>query len=337
MIDFSKFNKKQMDAMEQILSLNKCKVNSTVKQDEDYEGWLEARRNGIGGSDIAAICGVSDWSSPRDIYLSKTQPLGDDHQSEAARWGNVLEQTIAAEWAHRNDRKYISVPISFKSVDFPFANANIDGFTLDANDNIDGILEIKTTSVYNKELWEVGPLPLYYMYQIQWYLMVTGLEKATIVCLVGGQAMFWHEFVVDNAIRKDMVEKGENFWNNNVLKLIEPPLTDIDTDKVGNGKTIPTDNPLDPFIIQDDNYEQMIEMYLELNKKLRDLEKVKKALYNNIFEGMQQHEEVVTTERILKIQKQNRRNCDMDLLLKKYPAAYAETISIKEIQILKIK
>ena len=108
-VDLSKYNDAQIKALSEILDRNKCTINSTIAQEDDYDGWLHDRRNGIGGSDIAAICGVSDWSSPRDIYLSKTQPLGDDHQSEAARWGNVLEQTIAAEWAHRNNREYVEI------------------------------------------------------------------------------------------------------------------------------------------------------------------------------------------------------------------------------------
>lgn len=338
-VELSKLTSEQLNAVNQITDLGKCRVNSTVSQEADYVGWLKDRQNGIGGSDIAAICEQSSWSSPRDIYLAKTQPIEPDEQSEAARWGNVLEQSIAAEWAKRNNRKYVHVPINFKSIEFPFANANIDGFTLDDEGNVDGILEIKTTSAFNREVWEVGPLPIYYLYQIQWYLMVTGLPKATIVCLVGGQAMFDKEFIVDNVIRQDMIAKGADFWYENVLKLVEPPLIGIDSDsaKVGTGETIPTDNPLEPFIIQDDEYEKKIELYLELNKKINELDKIKKAIYNNIFEGLLHHEEAVTTMRTLKVQKQNRRTCDMDKLKQYYPDAYADTIKFSEIQILKIK
>lgn len=327
----------KLEAIKQIEAFGKCKLHSSVTQDEDFDGWLKARTNGIGGSDIAAICGKSPYKSPRDIYLSKTMLVEGDKQSEAARWGNVLEQTIAAEWAQRFNRKYVYVPYSFKSLEFSYMNANIDGFTLDADDNIDGLLEIKTTSAFNKDVWETGPLPEYYLYQIQWYMMVTGIPKATIVCLVGGQALFEYEFIVSDTVVQDMKTSAAFFWNNYVLKLVEPPLTDVDSDKVGVGETIPTDNPLEPFIIENTEYEKMIEMYLDLNKKLTEMEKIKKAIYNNLFEGLQHHEEAVTSQRTLKVQKQMRRNCDMDTLKALYPAAYGATISVKEIQILKIK
>ena len=338
MINFKQYDDKQMRALNQILALGKCEINSTVRQEEDFIGWLRDRQNGIGGSDIAAICGVSDWSSPRDIYLAKTQIAEEGAQSEAARWGNVLEQSIAAEWAKRHNRDYVHIPINFKSLIYPFANANIDGFTLDAHGNVDGVLEIKTTSVYNKEIWEEGPLPLYYMYQAQWYLLVTGLPKVTIACLVGGQRLYAYEFTAIPDIMNDIITQGKHFWYENVQKLIEPPLIGIDSDrdKVVKGETIPADNPLDPFIIENEEFEKSIEVYLNLNEKIRELDKIKKALYNNIFEGMQRHEEAITATRTLKIQKQNRKYCDFDIL-QKYPDVYNETVYTKEIQILKIK
>ena len=35
------------------------------------EEWLSARRTGIGGSDIAAILGLSPWRTPLDVYRDK--------------------------------------------------------------------------------------------------------------------------------------------------------------------------------------------------------------------------------------------------------------------------
>lgn len=36
-----------------------------------YKEWLQYRRMGIGGSDIAAICGLSKWRSSMHVYLEK--------------------------------------------------------------------------------------------------------------------------------------------------------------------------------------------------------------------------------------------------------------------------
>ena len=37
--------------------------------------WLEARRAGIGASDIAAIMGISPWSTPFQIWASKVAEI----------------------------------------------------------------------------------------------------------------------------------------------------------------------------------------------------------------------------------------------------------------------
>jgi len=40
--------------------------------DMPREQWLELRRQGIGGSDAAAILGMNPWKSPMDVWLEKT-------------------------------------------------------------------------------------------------------------------------------------------------------------------------------------------------------------------------------------------------------------------------
>ena len=36
------------------------------------EEWLKARKLGLGGSDMAAVLGLSPWRSPIDVWLDKT-------------------------------------------------------------------------------------------------------------------------------------------------------------------------------------------------------------------------------------------------------------------------
>jgi predicted phage-related endonuclease len=64
--------------------------------------WLEARRNGIGGSDAAAICGLDPCRSAFELLLDKTRVVVDDDRAgEAAQWGRLLEPVIADEVARR--------------------------------------------------------------------------------------------------------------------------------------------------------------------------------------------------------------------------------------------
>src|SRR5690606_29968470 len=66
------------------------------------EDWLQARRRGIGGSDIATIAGVNPWSSPVELYLDKLGELPERPETDAMRFGKRLEQVVADEFAERH-------------------------------------------------------------------------------------------------------------------------------------------------------------------------------------------------------------------------------------------
>jgi putative phage-type endonuclease len=162
--------------------LKGCSVQSVIAQSVDEEAWLGERTKGIGGSEIAAIAGRSPWNTAYQVWMNKTGQIAQADrapQSEAARWGNLLETTVAAEWAKRNNTHYINIPVILHDDEHPFMFANIDGFTLSADlELITGILEVKTTSAYNNDIWEFGPLPEYYLCQANWYTRITGLPGA---------------------------------------------------------------------------------------------------------------------------------------------------------------
>ena len=68
--------------------------------------WLEARKQGLGGSDVATIACLSKWKSQVQVFLEKTQAIEqEDVQSEAAYFGNVLEEVVAQEFAKRTGLK----------------------------------------------------------------------------------------------------------------------------------------------------------------------------------------------------------------------------------------
>ena len=46
-------------------------IADTTNLSEDE--WLEYRRNGIGGSDVAAVLGVSPFTTGRDLYYGATR------------------------------------------------------------------------------------------------------------------------------------------------------------------------------------------------------------------------------------------------------------------------
>ena len=55
-----------------------------------YADWLKYRRRGIGGSDAAAVYGISRYKSPFELWLDKTGQLTEQEAGEPAYWGTQL-------------------------------------------------------------------------------------------------------------------------------------------------------------------------------------------------------------------------------------------------------
>ena len=67
-----------------------------------YADWLKYRRRGIGGSDAAAVCGISRYKSPFELWLDKTGQLTEQEAGEPAYWGTQLEPVVRNEFQKRS-------------------------------------------------------------------------------------------------------------------------------------------------------------------------------------------------------------------------------------------
>lgn len=321
--------------------LKGCRLFSTVSQDINEDRWLQARTAGIGGSDIASIMNRNPWSSPRQIWMSKTNQFAAEgnFQSEAARWGNVLETAIANEWAFRERRDWVHIPVTLQSIEEPWMLANIDGFILDDDDNITGILEIKTTNEHNRSVWENGPLPEYYLCQANWYATITGQDNFVLVCLVGGQSLYAYELPVNPVLVKEMREAAKEFWLVNVQQMVEPPATegDIEAFKAAFSETEVDDIEEPALIIDDEESDRVAVAYVQIRDKIRELTKIQKDLQAALYDMLQGRTQALTLSHTLQIGKSNRRKCNYDILEEKYPEAYRECIEHTVITSLRIK
>ena len=322
-----------------LVQLKSCHVHSLAAQGIDDAGWHAARAKGIGGSEIAAILGKSSWSSPYDIYIKKVPQFANEDaapQSEAARWGNVLEDSILKEWAHRTGRIYIHLPVSLQSDDNPIFIANVDGFELAEDGTVVGILECKTTSTYNKEAWESGEIPVYYLYQIQWYMMITGLPTACIMCLVGGQKFYYYDIPALEAVAEEERKGAVDFWENHVIPQIAPELTDVDADRLAEAK-VEEKEVSEPVITEDGDTILNLENYIAIREQISALEKLKKVCYAKILEKLGTANEMIAGSYAVKCSYQTRKSCDFELLEAKYPEVYAEVVESKTSMRLNVK
>lgn len=187
-------------------------ANVLVKTiDMDRSTWLSFRKHGIGGSDAAAIAGLNKWKSPVAVWLDKTGQIEPEEPGEAAFWGTKLEEVVARHFAEVTGFKVQRRNAILQHQDHDFMLANLDRVILDPERGR-GVLEIKTTSAYNKDAWEDDHVPDEYMIQIQHYLGVTGLAYAYVAVLIGGQHYKHRLIPRDDDIVNYLVQIESDFW-----------------------------------------------------------------------------------------------------------------------------
>ena len=196
-----------------------------------HEEWLKLRKNGIGGSDAAAVCGLRiTIGTPQemDVFLDKTSDTIATNDNEAMYWGRIMEPVLRKEFAKRTGLNVEIVPYMFSCKEYPFMLANIDGIVHEADGSI-SLLEIKTANGFAAKDWE-GGLPQEYYVQIQHYLAVCDLPKAYVAVLIGGNQFRYEEVERDEETIQTIIAMESNFWNNHVLTNT-PPQADATSDK----------------------------------------------------------------------------------------------------------
>ncbi|MCL6599542.1 MAG: YqaJ viral recombinase family protein [Alicyclobacillus macrosporangiidus] len=187
-------------------------------RDMSREAWLQARTQGIGGSDVAAIAGLSRWKSPVQVYLEKIGEAQPEEAGEAAYWGTVLEDVVAAEFTRRTGLKVRRRNAILRHPEYPWMIANVDRLVVGQEAG----LECKTASEYLRDEWVEDRIPDAYMLQVQHYMAVTGLPKWWIAVLIGGNK-FVHKCVErDDTIIQCLIDLERDFWNNHVVPKIPP-------------------------------------------------------------------------------------------------------------------
>ena len=265
-----------------------CKVVIAKTNQISHEEWLQLRLKGVGGSDAAAVCGMSRYSSPLDVWMLKTGRKVAKADNEKMYFGRLLEPVLREEFANRTGFKVAECPFMFAYKEYPFMISNIDGVVTEPNGN-KAVLEIKTTNSVSaiKDL-EDG-LPVEYFFQVQHYLAVTNLSKAYVAVLIGGNDFKIQAVERDNEVIQTIIALESKFWSEYVLKDIQPPADFNSSDALNqlypksNGKTVSLSADADYLVAQ---YQEIKTAEDELKKAKTDCENKLKALLGENESGV---------------------------------------------------
>ncbi|MFI3327267.1 MAG: YqaJ viral recombinase family protein [Clostridia bacterium] len=260
-------------------------VVSTENMDE--ETWLKYRKNGIGGSDLAAIMGVSPFATARDLYYDKCgiEPMLDEESNWVAKKvGHLLEDLVAEIFAKKTGFKVWSVKTIFSHPDHPFMQANVDFFYEDNNGKVGG-LECKTTNYMAKSKWDGDTVPLNYELQCRHYMAIMDIDEWWIACMYGNNE---NDFIMRKINRDEdyedvIIQEESTFWNDFVLAKQEPAYTENgDLILASIKKHYGNANSSEPRVTLHKDYAKKIERILELKERQKFHDKESRLIKREI-------------------------------------------------------
>lgn len=182
--------------------------------------WHRVRHEGIGGSEAAAVCGMSPWATPYSLWLEKTGPCPTGNANEAALWGTLLEGVVRGETARREELTITAAAGTYGNIERPWQHYNADGLI-----GVDGIYEGKTCSLHYADDWADGGIPDHYKLQGLHGLATLGGQYRYVLfsCLIGGQRLVTTRMERDDDAITALIKIETEFWER-VLDGAPPPV-----------------------------------------------------------------------------------------------------------------
>lgn len=332
-----------------IRQLPNVRIVSTVGQEEDEKEWLAVRNKGIGGSDVGAICGVSPFSSARQIYFNKTGQFEEALQPGAAsrermHFGHLLEPIVADEFKRREltadkDREGWTLTELGATVchkDYPWMRANVDRLILDETGKIRGILECKTTSEYNNEEWEDGDILLSYMYQLNWYMYILDIPYGAFACLVGGNKFYAYEVYRNDALLQETILPAvKDFWFNNVQALKEPELQAFDTEFANDTYAEVEKNS--EIMLEDEESDSLAAVVFECKAKIKELKSTMEEAQNRLKDRIKNNEIAYCRNHTIKWSPRSQTRVDLNILKAEFPEVYERCKYTSNFRVMYVK
>lgn len=151
----------------------------------EHDEWLRKRLKGIGGSDAAAVVGLSPFKSNVFLWEEKTgrRKAADISSNPRVKYGKEAEKYLRELFK-------LDFPQYFVDYDefgmialnpyMPFCFATLDGDLTESGRR--GILEIKTCEIMRSSQWAewTDKIPQHYYIQVLHQLLATGYEFAIV-------------------------------------------------------------------------------------------------------------------------------------------------------------
>ena len=240
----------------------------------------QIRRGGIGGSDIAAICGCDEFNNAFGVWASKTGRLSQAPPNARMKIGKYFERGIAEFYSELTKRplRYMFDDVQKHPV-FPWIIFTPDALCVDEPRGVDA----KMVNWKFKHLWgeTVDDIPARVQLQAHWYMFCTGFPVWDIAALVGDDEPRIYSVRHDPQIEEFIFHAAEEFWRKYVVADVQPPIGCSDASYRWLREHYPREkSPL----IREATVEEVavLEQYEQLRNNHEALSKEKASLENDL-------------------------------------------------------
>ena len=180
------------------------------------------RGQGIGASEVAAICGLNPYKSALAVYMDKLNLTERGPETEALEWGTRLEDVIASKYAEKAAGEGLRLwrpGVTFRNPERPWMLCTPDGLLLPAQAEadlakVDRGLECKTAGYRQAFRWGEADdaVPEQYLLQCAWSIIVTKVPRWDLAALIGGQDYREYVIVRDPDLEAMLIQIVGEFW-----------------------------------------------------------------------------------------------------------------------------
>lgn len=256
-----------------------------------HEEWLEERKKSLGGSDVGAILGMNEYTSPYTIWAEKTGKLPPFEGNEWTRLGNDLEGYVAERFAEASGFRVVNDKATWRNDKYPHLHANIDRKVVGMKAGV----ECKLTSEMNAKKYKDGEFPDRFYAQCVEYLAVTEYERWYLAVLIYGKGIKIYQMTripedttpdwceasvyVDDKEIESLVKATGAFWNNFVLPNTPPPADGTKSTSETISALYPESNGESISLAA---FESDLKEFTTLSELLEDISKQKENVANRI-------------------------------------------------------
>ena len=285
------------------------------------------RHEYIGGSDIAAIMGMSRWKTPLKLWTEKTQklPAPDLSNVEAVEMGVRLEQFVADLFSVKTGKNVRRAPKLYAHPIYPYMVAHVDRLVT----GTDELLECKTCSVFKKDEWENDDIPQEYILQVMWYLGITGRKIGHIAVLIGGQSFKYKQIEFDQELFDQMVEAAKEFWEH--VQNDTPPAIMADDDETLKELYGEHNDFMIELFPEDEKtteatmaFEEKVAYLQEIKAHIKSLEDEKKEIETGIKDIIKDNLGIKTPKYVITWKTRKKSSVDTKSLCENEPNIYAK-------------